>query len=191
MTIRNQFWFELVDVESQFHPNKMADRERNNKKPKIETADIEATVLDQDVASDNELESHIQITKNNLQYMMITLSCWGCDDLFPIPWRKRIADLSFRCTLSFSRLQTKVEPCDWEQIRSELDSNTADFHTVKNFWMEDVLQNSYKVFLSTLWTQPPGPEETETAGDIEESELSEIETTQTSVIEDTQLPESQ
>ena len=94
----------------------MTDQERNNKKPKIEAADIHETDLDQDDASDNELESEIQIAKKILQEMMIVLAGWACDDhMFPIPWQKRIADLSFRCTLSFSRLHTDVDHAIWNR----------------------------------------------------------------------------
>ena len=57
----------------------MSDQERNSKKPKIEAADIDEADLDQDDASDNELESEIQIAKKNLQAMMIVLACWAYD----------------------------------------------------------------------------------------------------------------
>ena len=137
----------------------MSDQERNSKKPKIEAADIDEADLDQDDASDNELESEIQITKKILQEMMIVLAGWACDDhMFPIPWQKRIADLSFRCTLSFSRLHTNVDPCDLEQIRPEIDRLVAVYHTVKDF-LTDLTKGSIwaRVFVRT--PSDPGDED--------------------------------
>ena len=150
----------------------MSDQEHKSKKPKIEAADI-AEAADIDEAAD---------IKMHLQYMMIVLACWALDDLFPMPWLKKIAHLSFRCTLIFSRLQTKVEPCDWEQMRSEIDSTIVDFNTVKNCVM-DVTQSCYwaRILVRTPSdlvddgpadnadiedSQLPGLEETQTAADI-------------------------
>ena len=146
-----------------------------------------------------------------MQEMMIVLAGWACDDhMLPIPWQKRIEVLSFRCTLSFSRLHTNVDPCDLEQIRPEIDRLIVVYHTVKDFltdltkgsiWARDCVRtpsdpgdddpadNADDIEDSQQTLQLPGLEETQAAADIEDSQLPGLEETQTAAdIEDSQLP---
>ena len=84
-------------------------------------------------------------------------------------------------------MQTKVDPCDWESIRSDIVCLNYELQAAKNF-VQDLTGGSYD---PGTWvsTYPVEDDPADNADDIEDSQLPGLEETQAVAdIEDSQLP---